>query len=91
MYTACFEVSLKIPGAFCLKDKRRVVSSLKQRCKSRFNASVVECGEDGKWQSARLGFAVAAVSASAARHAQNSIIDFIINDGRADIIGITAH
>lgn len=91
MYTACFEVTLKIPGALSLKDKRSVVSSIKQRCKSRFNISVVELGEDGKWQTARLGFAIAAVSASAAQNAQSSVINFIINDGRTDIIDITTH
>ena len=44
MYASCFEVIMTVPGAASLKDRRSVVKSLKERCKSRFNVSVVECG-----------------------------------------------
>ncbi len=79
---------MTVPGAASLKDRRSVVKSLKERCKSRFNISVVECGEDGKWQKARLGFALAAISAAAAEHQTQTIIDFLYEDGRIDIADI---
>lgn len=91
MFTACFEVVLCVPGAASLKDRRSVIKSLKERCKSRFNVSVIESGEDGKWQKARLGFALAAISAGAAQQSAQALIDFIYEDGRADVIDIIRH
>ncbi len=88
MYAACFEVVLGIPGAVSLKDKRSAVKSVKERCKNRFNVSVVEVGEDGKWQKARLGFALAAVSHTAAEQGMQAIIDFLYEDDRIEVIAI---
>lgn len=88
MHFECFELTLRIPGASSLKEKRRIINSLKQRCKARFNISVVECNQDNKWQTAHLGFAVAALSDSIARNVKQSVIDFIIEDARTDIIDI---
>lgn len=88
MYASCFEVTMTVPGAASLKDRRSVVKSVKERCKNRFNISVVECGEDGKWQKARLGFALAAVSASAAEQQTQTIIGYLYEDDRIVIIDI---
>ena len=88
MYCSCFEVVMTVPGAASLKDRRSVVKSLKERCKSRFNVSVVECGEDGKWQKASLGFALAAISQTAADQQTQTVIDFLYDDGRIEIIDV---
>ena len=86
MYTASFEVVLHIPGAASLKDRRSVVKSIQERCKNRFNVSVIECSEDGKWQQARLGFAIAAISACAAQQSIQAVISFI--EQSVDIIAV---
>lgn len=88
MFCSCFEVVMTVPGAASLKDRRSVVKSLKERCKSRFNVSVVECGEDGKWQKASLGFALAAISQTAADQQTQAVIDFLYEDGRIEIIDV---
>ncbi len=88
MFCSCFEVVMTVPGAASLKDRRSVVKSLKERCKSRFNVSVVECGEDGKWQKASLGFALAAISQTAADQQTQAVIDFLYEDGRVEIIDV---
>jgi uncharacterized protein len=49
-------VNLHIPASQSLKSKRRVIKSIKDRVRSRFNVSVSEIGELEKWQSATLGF-----------------------------------
>ena len=46
---------LRIPAAQSLKEKRRVLKSLKDRIRAHFNASVDEIGELDKWQAAALG------------------------------------
>ena len=51
---SCFvmllSIELGIPLARSLKDKRRGVKGLKERLRSRFNASVAEVGYLDKWQ-----------------------------------------
>ena len=51
-------VSLHIPEAQSLKDKRMVLRSIKDRIRSHYNVSVAELDGQDKWQTATLGFAV---------------------------------
>lgn len=51
-------VSLHIPQAQSLKEKRMVLRSLKDKIRSRYNVSVAELDGQDKWQTATLGFAV---------------------------------
>jgi uncharacterized protein YlxP (DUF503 family) len=51
-------LTLSIPSARSLKDKRRVIRSLVARLRSQYNASVAEVGDNDLWQSCRLGVAV---------------------------------
>ena len=52
MHVLLIKLSLQIPNAHSLKDKRRQIKSLKDRLSSRFNASVAEIDELDKWQQA---------------------------------------
>ena len=45
---------LHLPGAHSLKDKRAVLSSLKDRLHNEFNVSVAETGRQDAWQRAEL-------------------------------------
>jgi len=56
---------LSIPGARSLKDRRRVVKSLKDRMRAKLPVSLAEVGELERYQVATLGLAV--VSNEAAR------------------------
>ena len=47
-------IELMIPHAQSLKDKRSGVRGLKDRIRSKFNASVAEVGYQDKWQRAVL-------------------------------------
>jgi uncharacterized protein len=51
-------VTLSIPAARSLKEKRRVIRSLVTRLRNQYNASVAEVGDNDLWQSCRLGVAV---------------------------------
>jgi uncharacterized protein YlxP (DUF503 family) len=48
---------ISIPGARSLKDRRRVVKSLKDRLRARFPVSVAEVGDLERYQVATLGLA----------------------------------
>lgn len=51
-------VEIIIADASSLKSKRAVLNRIKDRVKSRFNASVAEVGELAKWQRASLAISM---------------------------------
>ncbi|MDP6618794.1 MAG: DUF503 domain-containing protein [Nitrospinota bacterium] len=53
-------IELRIHGGRSLKEKRRVLRSVKDRIRNRFNVSIAEVDYQDKWQRALL--ALAAVS-----------------------------
>src|SRR5579864_3458817 len=59
---AVLTLELRIEGARSLKDKRRVLRSLKDKLRAGFNISVAEMDRNDLWQRATLG--VAGISGS---------------------------
>lgn len=55
MFIGYLKVRLFIPHSRSLKEKRRVVSSVKHRVSNKFNVSVAEKPSD-KWQTSELSF-----------------------------------
>jgi len=77
---------LSLPGCSSLKEKRRVVKSLKERLQHRFHVSVAETQYQDVWTRAELTAAVVTTD----RRQADSILDkldrFVEGDGRALII-----
>jgi len=71
---AC-EVRLRVFGARSLKEKRKVLKSLKDRL-LRLNLSVSEVADNDKWQAATIGMAMVSNDAAFL----NSVIDKVILD-----------
>lgn len=84
---------LSIPGARSLKDRRRVVKSLKDRVRARLPVTIAEVGELERHQVATLGVAVisneaarcSAVLAEAVRMAR-SARDAVLADVATEIV-----
>jgi len=55
MHVLLIKLSLQIPNAHSLKDKRRQIKSLKDRLSNRFNASIAEIDALDNCQQAMLG------------------------------------
>jgi hypothetical protein len=72
-------VELFIPDGHSLKDKRRILQSLKTRVRDKFNVSVAEVGEQDLWQKAILGLACVA---NESVHV-NQVLDQVVNLIRA--------
>lgn len=72
-------VELFIPDGHSLKDKRRVLQSVKTRVRDNFNVSVAEVGEQDLWQKAILGLACVANESA---HV-NQVLDQAVNLIRA--------
>ncbi|MDQ1363572.1 MAG: uncharacterized protein QG652_1433 [Pseudomonadota bacterium] len=49
------EISLQIPHAQSLKEKRRHVKSMRDRLRAGFNISVAEIGSQDEWQHSVIG------------------------------------
>lgn len=50
------ELRISLPEARSLKDKRRVVRSVTERVRSRFNVSIAEVDDQDLWQVASIAF-----------------------------------
>ena len=86
MNVALVEMEFLIPGARSLKDKRRVMKSIKERLRSRFNCSVAEVDLQEKWGRARLAACVVASEASHASEQIDAIVRFAEGHHEAEMV-----
>lgn len=70
-------VKLHVFESHSLKEKRRVVRSLVERARNRFNASVAEVDHLDSWQVAGIGFTCVSNSSAHADQMLAEIIQFI--------------
>ena len=61
MFVGVFKVTLYIYGVNSLKEKRRVLQSIKDRFKNKFNCQLVEVEDQDLWQKAVLGSSAVSV------------------------------
>ena len=79
MVVAVLIIDLSIPQSDSLKDKRRVIKSIKDKIRNNFNVSVAEIGAQDFWKSAQLGIAVISQDATYANGVISKIQDMIEN------------
>ncbi len=84
MIVGILTVSIAIPEANSLKDKRRVVKSIKDRLRNGFNVSIADIGDQDIWRSANLAIAVVSGDSSYANGILSRVQDAISN--RTDAI-----
>lgn len=76
MVVGVLRLTLSIPGARSLKDKRQVVRKIVDRVRARYNVSIAEVGENDSWQRALLGVTVVANDHSFV----NQVLDKLVRD-----------
>lgn len=79
-------VQLYIGDSHSLKDKRRVLNSLKERIRNRFNAAVAEVDDHALWQRAVLGVAVVSSAVEHCDEMLTKIVNFVEGDPRVHIL-----
>jgi uncharacterized protein len=79
-------VELFFDASESLKDRRRVLSSLKERVRQRFNVSVAEADFGDKWQRAGLMCSCAGASPAAVEQALTTLLRFLESDPRVQVI-----
>lgn len=86
MTVGTLEVVLLIRESHSLKSRRRVVKSLIDRVRSRFNVSVADLGDQNLWQRAVIGVAVVANDGRFVNEVLSKVLNLIASDPRAEII-----
>ncbi len=86
MTIGVLQMDFLIPGSRSLKDKRRVMKSLKQVLHNRFNCSVAETEFKELWGRARLAACVVSDDSRHANEQLNEIAKFAANKGGAELL-----
>ena len=79
-------ITLLIPENDSLKGKRRVVKSLIERVRHKFDAAVAEVGDNDLWQKARIGVALVGNDSHLLEARLQQIMKFMENLHLAEII-----
>ena len=79
-------ITLIIPENDSLKGKRRVIKSLMERVRHKFEAAVAEVGDNDLWQKARIGVALVGNDSHLLEARLQQIMKFMENQHLAEII-----
>ena len=82
MFTGTAKICIHLEGGLTLKDKRRIVKSVIERLKSRFNVSAAEIDRLDNKRMAVIGLAVVSNDRTFTVSQIDTIMNFIYNDGR---------
>ena len=82
MPVAVATVKIALADARSLKDKRRIIKSLKDRIRREFNVSVAEMDLQDVWQSAVLGISAISPDKRFAEAVVAKVFDFVRSDAR---------
>ena len=86
MTIGVLQMDLLIPAARSLKDKRRVIKSLKQLLHNKYNCSVAEVDFHDLWGRCRLAACVVSDDSRFANQQLNEIAKFASNKDGAELL-----
>ena len=86
MIIAAALITLMIPGNDSLKGKRRVIKSLIERVRHKFDAAIAEVGDNDLWQKAKIGVALVGNDSQLLSSRLQQIMKFMENQHLAEII-----
>ena len=95
MVVGTLKIDLMLVDNRSLKGKRKVVKSMVDKVKARFNVSIAEVGANDKWQRIELGISAVGNDRRHIASSLNHILTFLdalclaqIVDARMDIINV---
>jgi uncharacterized protein YlxP (DUF503 family) len=77
MTIGVLQIELAIPDAFSLKDKRRVIKSIKDRIAHHHNVSIAEVGALDEHRRSILGMAMVSNDSRYVHSALSKLVDFV--------------
>ena len=90
MNIAVATVTLHLPAASSLKDKRGVVQSLMARLRDRYNLAVAEVGEQESHRSSQVGLSTVNTSYVQAHETVQSAVRFMQDEliGKGEVVAV---
>lgn len=86
MTIGVLQIELRVAGARSLKEKRRVVKSLKEKLRNRYNCSVAETGAKDHWNFARIAVCVVGDDSKFVNTQLNEIVRFAESKPGAELL-----
>ena len=86
MVVGTLSLKFAVFDATSLKDKRRVVNSLKERLRGRFNVSVAEVGSLDRRQQAELGVVIVGNDGRFVESCLDKVVDYVRLDRSASLV-----
>jgi hypothetical protein len=77
MHVGCCSIKFFLHGNRSLKGKRRVIRTIKDRLKNKFNVSVSEVGHQDVWQTLHLGIVAVNSDPKYLEGQMNRVVDAI--------------
>lgn len=88
MVVGVITLELLLAGAESLKDKRKVLKSLIERLKHRFNISVAEVGRQDNWKYSTVGISAISGDFAYMQNILDSVVRFVENHEGVEVIGM---
>ena len=89
MHILLIKLTLHIPYAHSLKDKRSQIKSLKDRLSNRFNASIAEIDSLDNWQQAELAVCMISNNKSYLDKQYNLIETLVLEYSKLQLTNVT--
>jgi uncharacterized protein YlxP (DUF503 family) len=88
MVVGTMKISFHIHDNRSLKGKRKIVKSLVDRVKNKFNVAIAEIGSNDKWQKAEIGISAVGNESRHVDASLNKIAQFIESLYLAEIVDL---
>ncbi len=88
MVVGVLTMELFMAEASSLKSKRRILKSLLDKMKSRFNVAVAEVGDQDRWQHSTVGVTCVTNDAAHAHRMMSMVVKFVENMGTVEILRV---
>jgi len=86
MHIGVCTLHLRLPENRSLKEKRRVIKSIKDKVRNKFNVSIAEIDGLDKWQWATLGVACVSNNNRFVNSVLSNVVDFISEMHLAELL-----
>ena len=86
MIVGTLKIRLVLRESHNLKDKRRVLKSLKDTLSNKFNISVAETDEHDVWQTAELGVAAVGTGSQFVQSVLTTVVNYVRFFGGVELV-----
>jgi uncharacterized protein YlxP (DUF503 family) len=88
MYVGVAKLSLAVPNAHSLKEKRMVIRRVKDRVRERIGVAISEVGELDVWQRAELGVAIPSADRGKALELIDQVVREVMNASGGQVVAV---